>query len=207
MDPISLAISAIPSVIQAGVGIGQSFAGKRQIKKLDRPEYTMSKEFEDNLRLAQIAATEGLDAASENLMRQGVERQTQTALTQGSERGAGFMGLGGLMDSQNQNFLRMTSMDAEIRRQARQDVMKAKSDIAAEKEKEFMINKLDPYTQKLESSQALIGAGMQNVMGGMTNLAKAGTAAINKGYSFKQKKPIVPAFEETDNYEENQDGE
>jgi hypothetical protein len=168
---MTIPFAVIPAALQTALGIGQAIGGAVSLSKQQRPTYEIPKEIQQNVAQAQALATEGLGAQQEQYMRQQVERGTSAALQTGTERGAGFAGLGGVLQAQNDAFMNIAMQDEMLRKQRLSEVADAKGVLASYKDMAFELNKLMPYQEKVAAAQANIGAGMQNIGGALKTLA------------------------------------
>jgi len=77
-----------------------------------------------------------------------------------------------LVQGQNDAYTGLLSADADARQQNQQQLMQQRDVMAQYQDKSFDFNKAQPYEQKLAQSQALMGAGMQNISGGSSSMAQ-----------------------------------
>ena len=173
MLPLAL-IPLAASAVQAGVGLAQAAKGKASLKKSNRPVYQTPEEIKKNTAMAEQEATYGLGGASKQLYSQGADRSTAAALYGAGTRKAGLAGLSGVVQAGQDAALNMAAMDQDAQAAKKRIAMGARSEQAGYKNQEFEYNKAMPYEQKVTSAQANIGAGMQNVMGGLNTAATVG---------------------------------
>ena len=171
---IGAAIAGTAALLQAATGLAQNIKGKKIQRSTFRPTYAIPEEIKNNLKRAEQEATYGLDAASKQIATQGIDRNTAAALYGGSSRRAGLAGLSGVVQSGNDAYSNLALMDAEELKRKKQLAMAMGSEMAGYKDKEWSINKFDPYQLKVDESQALIGAGMQNIGGALNTAASVG---------------------------------
>ena len=174
--PIALAgAQALFGGIQAGIGASK-------LKNLNRPTYTVPEEIKKNLSESELMALEGLPAEQKQQYIQNIQRSQQTAMKGLETRKAGLAGIPALLQSQNDAFTNLLTMDATQKLQNKMLVQQNRNTLAGYKDKEFDINKMQPYQEKSAEAQALIGSGVQNIFGG---LDQAATFAAMGGENYK----------------------
>lgn len=168
LDPVSLAVQGAQTVF----GIGQMIKGKKMARDNKRPTYEIPDEIKKNLSQAQMMAMEGLPEEQKNQYIQNLQRASNFALSGMSDRKGGLAGLGSLVQGQQDAYTGLLSADAQAKQQNQQALMQQRGVMADYKDKAFGLNKMEPYQQKVAESQALIGAGLQNIGGGLGSLAQ-----------------------------------
>lgn len=164
----------IPGFAQGALGVGQTIAGLIQNNNIgSQPLYKMSGEFDNVLNMYQSLVNSnmpGYDQLRTDL------NQSQADSIRAAENAA---------TSPNQ------LLEAAIRSQVQRDqgsrdlniynalfrlenidrVADARYAIAAEEEKEFMMNKLDPWLRDKEVAESMTGAGLQNIFGALGGIS------------------------------------
>jgi hypothetical protein len=157
---------------QALIGGAQYLKGRKDIKNLERPEMTTPAELEQNKKLAQQAALEGMPEAVKNQYVEQITGGLSNQIYGARTSGRGFQGAGEALDATNMAFMNLAAMDADIASKSRQELYGANQALAQwNQQKQAMAQ--EEYQQKLAGAQAMGGAGMQNIMGA----ADAATAA------------------------------
>jgi len=169
LDPLGIGLAAQGT--QALLGAIQTGIGAAKMRKLERPEYSIPDEIRQNLTQAQIQAYEGLPAEQKQQYLQNIQRSQATAMKGLSSRKAGLTGITDMLQSQNDAFTNLVSMDASARQQNRILARQEAANMAAYKDKAFDMNKMQPYQDAAEEAQALIGSGIQNIGGAAANTA------------------------------------
>lgn len=169
-------IGAITAGVQAIGGTAQLIAGARMAKKNKAPTYEIPAEVSQNLSDAQRMALEGMPAEQKQQYVQNLQRSTMFGLNAMNDRKAGLAGLSSLVQNQNDAYGNLLSMDAQARQQNQQLLMQQRENMAQYKDKQFDFNKVQPYLQKAQAAQALQGAGIQNILGGLQTGINAGAA-------------------------------
>lgn len=160
-------LAAIPTAVQAGTGIYQAVKGNQMARSMDRPEYEIPQEVLDNLTDAQIQALRGLPQEQISLYLDNVARSEQSALEAMSTRNAGLTGLSGVQQQSNDAYRDLLSMDAQQRQANEKALMGVRSDVAGYRDKAFQTNQMQPYIDMMQGAEAMKGAGIQNIMGGV----------------------------------------
>ena len=158
------------AAIKGIVGAAQGFKGRNILKNTTRPDYEIPEEIKQNLTQAQLAELEGLPAEQKAEYLKQINRSASSALANSSNRMAGISGLGGILDSQNNAFSNLLSMDAQARDRNRANTSMARNQMASYKDNQFQLNKMDPFMNKVAEGQALTGAGIQNTMGAIDDV-------------------------------------
>lgn len=168
------AVMAIPAAVQAGTGIYQAVKGGQMARSMDRPEYEIPQEILDNLTDAQIQALRGLPDAQKSLYLDNVARSQQAALEAMSTRKGGLAGLSNVQQQANDAYRNLLSMDAQQRQANERALQAVRSDVAGYRDKAFQQNQMQPYLDMMQAAEAMKGAGLQNIMGGIKSGAAMG---------------------------------
>jgi len=181
-----MAITAILGGIQAAAGIGQAVAGYIQKKNLTRPEYQIPDEIEKNMSEAELMSYYGMPDAQKQQYMQNIQRAGQQALAGVADRKGGLGMVSTIQQSQQDSYMNLLSADVQQRMQNIQNAQQQRNVMAQFKDKAFDINEMQPYQQSYAEAQALIGSGMQNVMGGVSTAAM-GSALSEDGEGGEEK--------------------
>lgn len=160
-------LAAIPTAIQTGTGIYQAVKGNQMARSMDRPEYEIPQGVLDNLTDAQIQAIRGLPQEQISLYLDNVARSEQSALDAMSTRNAGLTGLSNVQQQSNDANRDLLSMNAQQRQINEKALMDVRKDVASYEDKAFQTNQMQPYLDMMQGAQAMKGAGIQNIMGGV----------------------------------------
>ena len=170
MDPIS----AAASVAKIGYGIYQSIKGNKMLKKTVDPGYKIPKLFGKNLAQSEQMARTGLGSEQYNQAQQNIGRNVGTGVRALSRSSNPAAGVAGLVRAQNDATLGLDVSNAAAKRQNIMQAMGARREMAGQQlaQQQYSQNR---YFDKVNQAQAMIGAGAQNIGGG---LSMAGTSAI-----------------------------
>lgn len=155
---------------QIGLGLTQGIGGYLASRNLKAPQYTMPGEYQQNLAAAQMRAAGGLPAASRQLAEQQMARGTAAGLAKLQDRNMVATGVAGLAQAQADQANKLAAMDADARLRGELQVANARAAIAGAKDKEFAIRQQD-YLRRAQANSALMGAGIQNVVGAGQNMS------------------------------------
>lgn len=170
----ALIIAGGAALAQGIVGIAQYSKGVKDAKNLTRPEYHIPPEIEKNMTEADLMSYYGMPDAQKAEYQQNIQRTQQSAVRGIADRKGG---LGTIVAAQQQTqdaYTKMLSMDVQQRMQNISRAQQMRATMAQYRDKAFQINEMDPYEQKYNEAQAMMGAGMQNIMGGLQTGASVG---------------------------------
>lgn len=177
---------AIATGIGAGLtglmGIGQSIAGgiqakrgRRDLKELEqnRPTYTRPEEVNQSGRIARLRASNPFLPGQE-LMEQGVRGTTaQTVQNIKDMGGVGDLYMAQINENKSLNEIGVQSAQQTLQNEL--NLIKQLESEADYTDKEFDFNQNIPFQEKRQDALSRIGAGMQNLFGGLGTIAKSGT--------------------------------
>ena len=172
---------------QTIVGYKQYYDGKKAMRELgDRPKYEIPEEAQQNLTQAQLRSMQGLSADAQRQYVENIQRSMQTANMQSNERGGGLANIATQVQQQNDAFGNLLQMDEQQRNANVQDLYKAREGMAQQQLQAQEVNTFQPYRLKYNEAKALLGAGMQNVVGGWQGIANIFGGAFGGGSNNSQ---------------------
>ena len=176
-NPAGLGLAAGAGLLKAGLGFLQQAKGKKMLKKAKDPGYIIPEGFSKNLGQAEQLARTGMPSQEYNLASTNIQRGTQAGLRQLSRMSNPFAGIAGLARGQSDSFARLDAQNAAARRQNILQAMGARREMAGQQlaQQQYAQNR---YFDKVNEAQARIGAGTQNIFGGLSDI---GTAGIMSG--------------------------
>lgn len=184
---MALPLALLPIAAQGATGIAQLIKGRRLAQQNIRPDYEIPQEIRQNLSQAQMQALEGLPAEVKNQYLQNIQRSSQFALSSMGSRKAGLTGLSSLVQNQNDAYSNLMAQDAQAQQANLQELMNQRERMAQYQDRKFELNRLDPFKQKAEASQALKGAGLQNLMYGLQSATDLGMAGATNPFDFQKR--------------------
>jgi len=168
IDPLTLTSVVAPMALQTGLGIYQQAKGARMAAQAERPEYEIPQEIYENLSQSELMALEGLPAEQKKEFVDNIQRGIQAGMRGLKDRSAGLAGIGGLVQQQMDQYRNMFSQDAAQRINNIATLQNNRNTMATYRDKEFKTNELDPYMNQVAAAEAMKGAGLQNIMGGVS---------------------------------------
>lgn len=180
-NPIGLGIAAGAGLLKAGLGFLQQAKGKKMLKKTVDPGYVIPSAYGKNVGQAEQMAKSGLSPQEYNLASTNIQRGSQAGLRQLGRMSNPFAGIAGLARSQSDSFSKLDASNASARRQNILQAMGARREMAGQQlaQQQYAQNR---YFDKVNEAQSRIGAGTQNLMGGISDI---GTAGIMSGMGGK----------------------
>ncbi len=190
---IAAGISAIPALAKGIQGIFQGAKGSKLAKKNIRPTYEIPPEFQQNLDTAAMRARRGLPQQQYTQGIQNIQRNQTSGLRQLGKMGRGGS-VAGLARAGMDATLGLDIADAQARMGNENIEMGYRSQIGQQKLAKQNWDRFGNYQEQAAAAEALKGAGRQNVMGGLTDLANIGMTTIaygDLGGTGKNKPPVL----------------
>ena len=168
----------IGAIAKTGFGIYQMIKGNKMAKENQRPTYEIPEEVKQNLTQSQMMALEGMPAEQQKLYVQNTQRGMAGQLRGLSSRKAGLTGVTAAAQQEQDSYQNLLAMDVQARNQNQQQLMQARGDMASFKDRQFDVNKMQPYMMKEMQAQGMMGAGAQNMMGGFSDASSMASNAM-----------------------------
>lgn len=186
LDPLSIA----SDVAGIGLGTAEFFSSMSKEKKdkadlaaLKQPFYQVQDAFYQNRNIAAGQAGQGLPSSTLQYQTQESQRGLGAGLDAILRSGGGVNDAAMLTQNYNNQIGKIGSEDAQMHMQNLQYFMKANSDLAAEKTKQWTINEYQPYEAKLKELKQNIQTDEQNKWAGLStavgSLSATGTSTLN----------------------------
>ena len=160
IDPLTIGL-AIGGVKALAGGIQALTAGKKR----PEPKYE-NKVYEDIVQRAEQAEREGLNESSRMQMMQGAQQAAIFGMRAAQDRRVGIANIGDIQAGLNRSYIDIAARDAEIRQRNFQLTQQAKSALARAKDLQFSTEHAS-WMNAEQRRRANIGAGLQNIMGGI----------------------------------------
>jgi len=185
MSFVTIAIVGGSVAVAAGAtkaisGAAQVKKGKKALKNAIDPGYEIPEEFKRNLGQAEQMSKVGLPSEQYNLASTNIQRGTQAGLRQLSRMSNPFAGIAGLQRGQSDAFAQLDASNAAARRQNILQAMGARQELAGQKLAKQQYAQ-QGYFDKVNQANAMIGAGRQNVSGGLSTIGSVGTSMVGMG--------------------------
>ena len=164
-----LAIYGGIAAAKAGLGAYQYFQGKKRARNNNIDNQVVSAETKKNLSLAERMAKEGMPEQSFRNQQENIDRNTATGIRtlQTGRNIAG--GVSNIVANANKATSNLNAMDAEARQRNNSILMRYRDVVAGEKRR--------GYEQEAMAAQGLMGAGIQNLAGGLDTLGAGAIGA------------------------------
>jgi hypothetical protein len=189
-------ISAAPAALKGIQGLAQGLKGSKLAKKNIRPTYEIPQEFQQNLAIAENMGRVGLPQQQYIQGLQNIQRGQTAGLRQLGRMGRGGS-VAGLARAGMDATLGLDVADANARMRNQQSAMGYRSLMGQQQLAKQQYDKFAKYEEEAAAAEALKGAGRQNVMGGLSDLANIGMTAMvygdlggGKGKPITSKAPI-----------------
>jgi hypothetical protein len=179
-NPVGMGIAAGAGLLKAGLGFAQQLKGKKMLKKTIDPGYKIPKGFGRNLAESEQMAKSGLGSQQYNQAQQNISRNVGTGVRALSRSANPAAGVAGLVRAQNDATLGLDVSNASARRQNILQAMGARREMAGQQlaQQQYAQNR---YFDKVNEANARIGAGTQNIFGGISDIGTAGLMGMMGG--------------------------
>lgn len=167
-------LSAIPSAFSLIQGIGQRKRGQRILDNLQRPEYQTPDEIMSMLTLAQARASDPYSMAEMNARRD-IGVSGANAVSAAQMGGNPNDVISGIVGQQGNSYNRLGAQVEADQAQRQANLTNMLGTVAKYKDLEFEMNKYAPWLQKYNEGREMVGAGNQNIFGGLNGLASVGS--------------------------------
>lgn len=194
---ISGGLQALGGAIGGLVGLGQRRKAKKMLNSLVRPTYSIPKEILRNQKQAELSAQEGMPSAQYNRAMQNIQRQQSNSLKAAQDRRSAMAAIAANQQAANDAMLDLDVADAQQVAANRQTLYNVGGQTAAYRDRAFDINQMQPYNQKRNYAMSLMGAGNQNIMGGLDRVL-GGVGMMVGGGQRGQKQMTSP--QQSNNY-------
>jgi hypothetical protein len=170
---IGAGIQAAAGLVQGVHGIIQSNKGRKALENLDRPEYQIPDEILKNVDQAERMALQGMTETEKKEYVQRLQQNQAAQLSQMKTLGAGTRGLNQVNQAQQAGNISLLSMDEQKRQGNMLAATNQRSLYAQKLDEQWSVNKYQPYVQKYNQAQGLIGAGQQNLGEGLDSFTQS----------------------------------
>jgi hypothetical protein len=144
-------------------GLGQMiFSGRKQAE----PKYETPQEVFRATQMAQEMAQTGMPEASRMQALQGAQQSALFGMRSAQDRRGGLASIGNIQAGLDRSNLAVAAQDAAMRQQNQRFAQQALMTQAQYRDKAFA-NQFQSYMNKEQQRRANLGAGMQNVFGGL----------------------------------------
>lgn len=157
----------VSGVTQTVAGAYQFIKGDKMEKRLgELKEYEIPEEIYTNMSLADQIAFEGMPEEQRMQMLRDIRRSRAAAISRAGSLNASMSGLAAAQIAEGDALAQINTQDALMRLQGRKGQMKARQVMAEYKDQKYAEYK-ENWMRQWQTAQALKGAGLQNVVGGI----------------------------------------
>jgi hypothetical protein len=161
IDPLTIGL-AIGGVKALAGGIQALTAGPKQAE----PKYEIPKEVFQATDIARQMAQTGMPEASRMQALQGAQQSALFGMRAAQDRRGGLASIGNIQAGLDRSALSVAAQDASMRQQNQMNYQRALLNQAGEQKLKFQTEH-SSYLNREQQRRAIIGAGLQNVMGGL----------------------------------------
>ena len=166
--------AAIGAGLQAATGLIQGIIGgigvARQAKR--EPKYEIPKEVGEAVGMARGMAAEGMPAAQRTAAMQDIQQSAMMGMSSAQSRRGGLMSAQNIQAGMDRSALNLAAQDTAMRQQNQRFAYSALMAGASYADKAFA-NQWQSWSNRMQQSRALLGAGIQNIAGVGTSLMYA----------------------------------
>lgn len=177
--PLPLALLA-PSILQTAIGGIQALAGQKRLGELERPVRTVSPAVQEGVARSRYLSQAGRRPGSKEAREQitttqaGAVSQIQKA---GGTSGTTMAAALGAQKQAGRANLQENVLDAQFRYKMNTQFLQQLQNLAKEQQMNFQWNQAQKFAEEAGAAQALGEAGLQNIMGGVTEGVGMGFAS------------------------------
>jgi hypothetical protein len=170
--PVGAGIGAVAGGLISGItGLFQKHKANKLLSQLQRPQYTIPNEVLQSQKQAELNARQGLPSEQYQQGMQNIARQQNSALQRASDRRGGLLAVAGAQRMGNDATLNLDVANANARLKNQNTLYGINNQVAGYKDRAFQINQMQPYQQDRQYALGLLGAGNQNLTGGLDKIA------------------------------------
>jgi len=193
MEPITLALLAAGAsgAVKTGVGIGQSIKG-RKLSRGARPTKEISPAMNEYLANAKAMAANSRLPGQSAIEQQigGSAASGIRSAQEGASSSAGLMAsIAGIKGNEANALANLGIAGAEMQAANQDKLQMALLKYGQAQDEQFDINKMQPFQDKMQAAQALKGAGLQNIVGGIDTMAGAASIGAQEAAGAKGANP------------------
>lgn len=173
-------VNLLGGLFKGLVGGGQKKKGNKILNGLQYPTEQVPGEEIENQNLARQQAATGLPSEQYANAMKNIQRQQLVALRGAQDRRGGLASIAGIQQGTNDATLNLDAKNAQMKVANQQNLMNTNNRLASWKDKVWQNNVMGKYNQQYNYGMGLLGAGNQNVAGGLDQ-ATAGFGRIAAG--------------------------
>lgn len=182
LDPMTIGLlsKGVGQVAKTGTGVFQALQARKMAKGLGaRPQYETPESAQQALELSAMRTMGGMPGQEQAQGQIGAQagRGYQEGTEISSSPAAAMAMAGNVTANAMQQTTQMAGQEAQYKSQAEQDYIAQLGQQAGYEEKEFDINKMQPFLDKADAIRRLKESAMHNITGGVQELGGTATQA------------------------------
>lgn len=167
-------------LITGAAGLIQKGKARKALRNLEYPTEQLPDELARNQNSAEQLAAQGLPSEQYNQAMKNIQRQQLMSLRGAQDRRGGLMAISGIQQGTNDALLNLDARNAAQRIANKQQLMTVNNQVAGAKRDSFDKNVRDKYNRDYNYQMSVLGAGNQNLFGGIDKGA-AGLGGLLSG--------------------------
>lgn len=169
---IGTAVGAVAGgLIGGAVGFFQKKKGNQLLKDNPRPTEIMPQEELQNKDQAETMALTGMPSEQYAQAQKNIQRQQTNAIASSDDRRGGLANIPAIAQQGMDAQANLDAQNGQMRNANRLNLQGVNNNVASWKDKLFDYNEKQKYEQNRQYAMSLIGAGNQNLYGGIDKLA------------------------------------
>jgi len=172
MTWVAAGVAVVGGGIQVYQGIQQKKQGRELEDSLDKPEFRIPPEIAKNMSEAEMRSYQGLPDEQKAAFLDNQQRAAQTALRSSSDRRGGLGMISQIQAQQDRSSLGLLQQDVAARDANILRAQESRAVMASYRDKRFE-HDYNEYSSDLDYARAQVGAGMQNISGGLVTAGSA----------------------------------
>tara|TARA_B110000858_G_C17801815_1_gene475707 strand:+ start:2591 stop:3394 length:804 start_codon:yes stop_codon:yes gene_type:complete len=173
---VGLGISAAAGIGQSIQGIGQVSKSRKEMENLTKPEYIIPDEIKQNLTDAEQRQYYGLPDAQKREFLNNMQQSSTDALRSSATRRGGLQMVSNIQEQQNQMSNQLMIQDVQAREAKVSQLVDARREMAQQRIQKFA-HEFSDYSSQLDYLRSQESAGIQNIFGGIDQVASTVTNA------------------------------
>lgn len=191
--PVDGGIIAGASAIGKGIfGLIQNHQASDIEKNNPRPVENVDPIYQQNVNLAQQLAAQGIPQEEINRQLNSINQNQAGAISTLNNSANPGTNLASVVRAGDNATGNLNAEQAAARNKATLSLIQQRGILAGAKQRAWQYNSADKYSEGLAKSQALRGAGTQNISGGLDEIGKAGIQTIANKNPFSTTSTTTP---------------
>lgn len=180
---VGLIVAGTSALVKTGIGLSQASSAARDQRGNIRPQYSIPQEWYNNDNLSASMAQHGLTEPAINYYTNQAGRGLSSGLGTILQGGGSVNNVGSLYDAYDTGINKISAEDAQLKNSNIENYIKANSQLANEKDKQWTLNEYQPYLDRSKLNAQKTAAGQANIVGGISDLGNDITAYSKAGNS------------------------